>query len=103
MRDSRRMLALNAILALGTALPAGAAIVPEGPGGFNDGWATKIYYDDEAARGDSNDRDDPTNALGETDGDFFKIGYLSEIVLTFGTIFTGSGTVTEVTYGDASA
>ena len=99
----RHTLPLAAALALGTALPAAAVVVEAGPGGFDAGWATKIYYEDPASRGTANDRDNPLNALGATDGDFFEIGYATEVILTFGTLFSGSGAITEVTFGDAAA
>jgi hypothetical protein len=87
------------------ALPAtaDAALMTVGPGGFDNGFATTITYDDAAARGTTNDRDDPTNALGANNGDFFEIGFGSYIDLTFGTIFDGSTTVFEVTFGNAAA
>lgn len=100
MRDSTRTLALTAILALGTALPAAAVTSQAGPGGFDDGWATQIDYSATALRGTDDDRDNPLNALGETDGEFFEIGWGSSVILTFGTLFGGSGFVTEVTFGD---
>lgn len=51
----RHIFPLATALALGTALPAAAAaaaaavVVEAGPGGFDAGWATKIYYEDPAA------------------------------------------------------
>ena len=57
-----------------SSVAASAATVTAGPGGFNDGYATSITYDDAAPRGTGNDRADPTNALGSTVGDFFEIG-----------------------------
>jgi hypothetical protein len=64
-----------------------------------DGYATSITYDDAALRGSTNDRDNPDNALGATDGDFFEIGYGSTVDLTFGTLFRPSGTTVEITNG----
>lgn len=35
-------------------------------------------------RGTENDREDPTNALAATDGEFFEIGWGSSVIVTFG-------------------
>ena len=91
-----------AVAAMTMAAAANAATVTAGPGGFDDGWATAISYDDAAARGSANDRDNPLNALGAADGSFFEIGYGSTVDLTFGTNFDASATVYEVTFGSAS-
>lgn len=102
MSDSTGTLALTAVLALGTALPVAAVTATEtvGLGGYDDGWATRIDYYLDAARGDANDRDNPENALGPTDGEFFEISWGSSVILTFSTLFSGAGFVTEVTFGD---
>jgi hypothetical protein len=78
-----------------------AATVTTGPGGFDDGWATSITYEDDntiARRGTNNGRDDPLNALGAPDGDFFEIGFGSTVDLTFGVGFNTSASVFEVTF-----
>lgn len=79
---------------------ASAVTMTAGPGGFDDGYATRITYDDAAARGTANNRSDPLNALGAPDGDFFEIGLGSSIELTFGTLFDTSLTVFEITFGN---
>ncbi len=73
-----------------------------GSGGFNNGFATSITFDDEAARGTSNNRDDPFNALGFNDGSFFEIGFGSFVELTFGTTFSAEAAIFEVTFGNPS-
>ena len=95
-----RNLTAAAICGLMIGGAASAATVAAGPGGLNDGWATAITYDDAAARGTSNDRANPLNALGATDGKFFEIGRLSSIDLTFGSLFAGTAAVVEVTFGN---
>lgn len=79
---------------------ANAITVTAGPGGFDNGFATQITYDDAAARGSSNNRDNPLNALGADDGSFFEIGFGSTVDLTFGTLFDTETTIFEVTFGD---
>ncbi|MEM8795984.1 MAG: VPLPA-CTERM sorting domain-containing protein [Pseudomonadota bacterium] len=71
-----------------------------GGGGFNGGYATQITFDADAARGTANDRDNPLNALGPANNDFFEIGFGSAIALTFGTTFNTDVTVFEVTFGN---
>ena len=44
-------------------------------------------------------RDDSSNALGAPDGAFYSPGVGGEIVVSFGTVFTGDGVVYEVTNG----
>lgn len=79
-----------------------AATMTAGDNMFDDGWASWIEYDKDADRGTSNDRDNPLNALGETDGKFFEIGFGSKVDLRFGTLFTSPGTLVEVTFGNAT-
>ena len=79
---------------------ANAITVTAGPGGFDNGFATQITYDDAAARGTSNDRDNPLNALGANDGSFFEVGFGSFVDLTFGTLFDTDTTIFEVTFGN---
>lgn len=83
-------------LAAAAALPAaGAAAAPI--------YATGIDFDAAAIRGTSQDRDDPTNALGDTLGDFFEIGLGAIADFTFGQSFTGFVTIVEVTFGDVAS
>ncbi|WP_424964950.1 MULTISPECIES: VPLPA-CTERM sorting domain-containing protein [unclassified Dinoroseobacter] len=94
---------LGAAALIGTVLvcsSATAATVTAGPGGFDNGFATTITYDDTDARGTANGRDNPLNALGAVDGNFFEIGLGGTVELQFGTLFLGSGTVVEVTFGN---
>lgn len=100
MNTFKTLLAAGAAITL--AASAHAATVTVGPGGFDAGWATTITYDDEAARGTANDRDNPLNALGAADGSFFEIGLGSFADLTFGTEFDSTATAYEVTFGDIS-
>ncbi len=82
-----------------------AAIMTVGLGGFDDGWATTITYEVDnavARRGTANDRDNPLNALGSSDGSFFELGFGSSADFTFGTRFDTSVSVFEVTFGTVS-
>lgn len=96
---------LASALALGLAMPASAVTLDAefGDNSFDNGWASKIYYDSTAARGTDSDRDEPANALGENDGEFFEIGFGSTVILTFGTLFTSPGFVIEVTNGSTAS
>jgi hypothetical protein len=47
-------------------------------------------------------RSDPDNALGAPDGKFVSLGLGGELILTFGSSFTGPATLWEVTGGDRS-
>ncbi|MDO5614120.1 MAG: VPLPA-CTERM sorting domain-containing protein [Paracoccus sp. (in: a-proteobacteria)] len=97
-------------LALGAALAAtlvagaaGAAVVTVGPGGYNDGYATTVTYNDDnqaAGRSTANGRANGLNALGATDGQFFEIGNFDEVIFTFGTSFKSPSTVAEVTFNN---
>lgn len=79
---------------------ASAAIVTYGDLGLPiDGYATGITYDDAALRGSANGRNNPANALGASNGNFFEIGYGSTVDLTFGKLFRPSGTTVEITNG----
>ena len=91
-----------AATAAALATSVNAATVTQGPGGFDDGWATTITYDDAAARGSSHDRDNGLNALGAADGSFFELGFGGYADFTFGTMFDASVTVYEITFGAAS-
>ncbi|MEM7745794.1 MAG: VPLPA-CTERM sorting domain-containing protein [Pseudomonadota bacterium] len=94
---------IAACMAAALTFPMSAsAVTTAGPGGFDNGYATAITFDPSAARGTSNNRADPLNALGSPDGDFFEIGTGSTIDLTFGTLFDTSATIFEVTFGSAS-
>lgn len=88
-----------AMLAL-SPVAANAITVEAGPGGFDNGFATKIFYDDAADRGSANNRDNPLNALGANDGSFFEIGFGSSVDFTFGTFFDTQSTIFEVTFGN---
>lgn len=79
---------------------ANAAMVTVGAGGFNDGWATQITYDDAAIRGSANGRANPLNALGAADGAFFEIGSGATADFSFGTQFRSDVTVYEITFGN---
>lgn len=96
-----KIVAVSGVLCV-VAMSASAATVTVGPGGFDDGWATTITYDDAAARGTANDRANPLNALGAADGSFFEIGLGSAVDMTFGTLFEASATVYEITFGNPS-
>ncbi len=88
------------------ATPASALFVTAGPGGFDGGFATAISFEDDNAianRGTADGRDNPLNALGSPDGDFFEIGLGSVIELTFGTLFDTDLSVFEITFGDRGA
>ena len=79
-----------------------AAPLTVGPGGFDDGWATTITYEADntiARRGTANNRDNPLNALGSSDGSFFELGFGSSADFTFGTRFDTSVSVFEITFG----
>ena len=84
---------------------ASAATVTVGAGGANDGWATEVTYENDnsvARRGTRNGRDNAMNALGETDGSFFEIGFGATADFTFGSQFTGPAQIIEVSFSDAS-
>ena len=91
-----------AATAAALATSVNAATVTQGPGGFDDGWATTITYDDAAARGSSGDRDNGLNALGAADGSFFELGFGGYADFTFGAMFDASVTVYEITFGSAA-
>lgn len=87
-------------------LAASAATSTVGPGGFDGGYATTITFEDDntvARRGDAGGRDNPLNALGAPDGNFFEMGFGQSVSLTFGTLFEASTTIFEVTFGSAAA
>ena len=98
-----RTLLASAVFAVAFAVSASAATVTyTDPLLPIDGYATGITYDDAALRGSANGRDNAANALGNTPGDFFEIGYGSTVDLTFGTLFTSPGSTVEVTNGSRS-
>lgn len=104
MNMKAKTLVTAAIVALSPFAVSAATVVPGGTatvglGGTDGGFATSITFDEAARRGTSNDRDNALNALGATDGEFFEIGLRSTVDLTFGTLFTGSGSIVEVTFG----
>ncbi|MCQ0969952.1 VPLPA-CTERM sorting domain-containing protein [Paracoccus sp. TK19116] len=100
----KKVLSIGAALAaLVTAGAASAATVTVGPGGFNDGYATAVTYNNDAGaaqRGTADGRSNGLNALGANDGKFFEIGYNDEVVFTFGTSFVSPGATTEVTFNN---
>ncbi|MEP5759290.1 MAG: VPLPA-CTERM sorting domain-containing protein [Litoreibacter sp.] len=98
---SINLLRAAGLAAAGFALPtlASAATVTAGAGGFDNGFATQITYDDAADRGTNNDRDNAVNALGATDSSFFEIGFGSTVDFTFGTLFNTEASIFEVTFG----
>ena len=104
MNQFGQSLAAVSVLLL-TPLMANAATVTAGDmtgGTFNDGYATGIRYDDTAARGTSDNRNDASNALGNTT-DFFEIGLESTVDFVFGTQFGGATVVMEVTGGGSAS
>ncbi|MET1414994.1 VPLPA-CTERM sorting domain-containing protein [Roseibium sp. HPY-6] len=90
---------LFASSAAASALPVTADWQTVGGGGFDNGYATTITFDKNAARGTTNDRDNAANALGSADSDFFEIGFGSYVDLTFGTLFDTSVKLFEITFG----
>lgn len=97
-----------AVAATLVATPAivSAAVVTAGPGGFDNGFATTITFEDDnvvARRGVANGRDNALNALGAADGGFFELGFGSTADFTFGTLFNGDVTAFEVTFGTPGA
>lgn len=94
--------ALAAVLSFGAAQ---AAVVTVGPGGFDNGYATRITFEDDLAtarRGTANGRNNPFHALGSDANNFFEIGLGSSVTLTFGKAFTGA-TIRERTDGNPAA
>lgn len=83
-----------------SATVASAAILTAGPGGYDNGYATQVTYEDTASRGTNNGRDNPLNALGAPDDSFFEMGFGAIVDLTFGIAFRGATTVWEVTFGN---
>jgi len=77
-----------------------ASAVTVGPGGFDGGFATTITFDDSLTRSSDNDRDNPLNALGATDSNFFELLVGETVTFTFGSLFTSPGNVVEVTFGN---
>lgn len=99
---ARTAIAAALLLASGaaaSAMPVAADWQTVGAGGFNNGYATTITFDKNAARGTSNNRDDSENALGAADTKFFEIGFGSYVDLTFGTLFDTSVKLFEITFG----
>ena len=60
--------------------------------------ATGVTWANNGTVGTADDRDNPLNSLGETDGAFLSLGLKGQADFTFGTKFTGALTVTEVTF-----
>lgn len=94
--------ALFAVILIAPMVSQAAIVTVNNGTGFDDGWATAITYDTLALRGDLDERDEPTNALGEANGDFFEIGFESTADFTFDTSFDSSVSIFEVTFGDSA-
>ena len=82
--------------AIATALVAGSAVSAH---------AAPVYATDativvDGPRGTNNDRDDLSNALGESLGDFFELGLGAVVDFSFGRVFTGPGSVVEVSFSE---
>jgi len=104
MRKFATTAALAALLSTAS-FAANAAVVTVGPGGFDGGYATTITYENDdsiARRGTSDGRNNPLNALGASDGNFFEIGFGSRVEFTFGEFFNTSARIFEVTFGDVA-
>ncbi|MBN9672681.1 VPLPA-CTERM sorting domain-containing protein [Roseibium aggregatum] len=101
MMKHARISIVAAMLAM---VPFGAnALTVSGTSAFDGGYATTITYDDGIVRSSANGRDNPYNALGAADGNFFEIGRNSSVDLTFGTLFDTSVTVFEITFGNVAS
>ncbi len=101
LRLKKLIPAIAAALVIGTGT-ASAAVVTAGPGGFNNGYATSITYENNnttANRGTVDNRANALNALGMPNGNFFEIGLGSSVILGFGKPFVSPVTVVEVTFG----
>lgn len=79
--------AAAATLVLGSAAGAQAATV----------FATEATIIQDGPRGTNSDRDNIENALGDSLGDFFELGYGAVVDFKFGRNFTGEGNIVEVT------
>ena len=79
-----------AALAMGFAAGAQAAPV----------YATEATIVADGPRGTRGGRDDVANALGDSLGTFFELGYGAVVDFGFGRNFTGDGNVVEVTFSD---
>ena len=80
--------------AIATALVAGSTVGAA---------AAPVYATDativvEGPRGTNNDRGNLANALGESLGDFFELGFGGVVDFTFDRFFTGPGSVVEVSF-----
>ncbi len=89
---SLKSLALATVLAFSAVTGAQAATL----------FATNVAIVTDGPRGTSFDRDDSTNALGSSQGDFFELGYGATVDFTFGGLFTGPGEIIETTFGNRS-
>jgi hypothetical protein len=100
MLSLKKITGLAAAALMASALNAQAAPMEAGDATvFDDGYATFIRYDDAAARGTANDRDNPFNALGNDPSTFFEIGLGGVVELKFGIQFVSPGTGVEITFG----
>lgn len=87
-----KTVAIAALLAAGSAAGASAATL----------YATDATIVTDGPRGTANDRANLANTYGEGIGDFFELGFGGVVDFTFGRLFTGAGSLVEVTFGDAS-
>lgn len=88
--------------ALAAAIAAGSTA-----GAVTAAQAATVYAEDltiveDGPRGTRLDRDDPTNALGESLGDFFELGFGATVDFTFGTLFLEEVNFVEVTGNPAN-
>ncbi len=83
-----RTTAIAATLVAGSAFGAGAAPV----------YATDATVVVDGPRGTNNDRANLANALGDSLGDFFELGFGAVVDFTFDRFFTGPGSVVEVSF-----
>jgi hypothetical protein len=87
-----KKLALAAVLALGSAASANAALV----------YASSVVSNNQNGTVTKAGRSDATKALGAIDGNFYSLGFGGELVLGFDKLVGGAGFVKEVTFGAVS-
>jgi hypothetical protein len=63
-------------------------------------YATGVDWTNNGTVGTSNNRDNPSNALGEPDDKFLSLGLGGMADFTFGQTFTGPGASYEITFGN---
>ena len=97
-----KIIKIAALIVAGMAASTASAATV-GPGGFDGGYATSITYDDTlTGRTTSNDRDNPLNSLGATNGTFFELLIGETVDFTFGSDFVSPGSIVEVTFGSVA-